>query len=89
MESRLICRFTGRIQGVGFRATVAKYAEDLGINGFIRNEPDGSVMLDVDGKKEDLRSLLKRVQDRPAGEIEYADAIWGGSLSRKKGFSVG
>lgn len=39
----------GRVQGVGFRFLVMREAEDIGLAGFARNEPDGSVTLHLEG----------------------------------------
>ena len=37
------CRVEGRVQGVFFRASTQREAQQLGINGYARNLPDGSV----------------------------------------------
>ena len=42
----------GRVQGVWFRESAKKKAHELEINGWIRNEPDGSVYAEVDGEEE-------------------------------------
>ncbi len=34
---------TGKVQGVWYRATVQRNAQDLGLDGYVRNLPDGSV----------------------------------------------
>lgn len=39
-------RIYGRVQGVGFRVSAQKKADELGITGFVRNEPDGTVYLE-------------------------------------------
>lgn len=39
----------GRVQGVGFRRFVQRCAEDLGVRGWVRNLPDGSVECEVEG----------------------------------------
>jgi len=88
MNARLIARFRGRVQGVGFRATTLYHADGLNVHGFVRNEPDGSVLLDVDGSKTHLNELLQRVESRPAGSIEDSDITWSDSLGRSNGFSV-
>jgi acylphosphatase len=47
--TRVIARVTGRVQGVNFRAAAARVARRYGLAGWVRNEPDGSVLLDVEG----------------------------------------
>ncbi len=88
MTERLIARFRGRVQGVGFRATTLYHADGLNVHGFVRNEPDGSVLLDVDGSKAHLKELLDRIQSRPAGSIDDSEITWGESLERSNGFSI-
>jgi acylphosphatase len=39
---------TGTVQGVFFRAHTRKKAEELGVKGFVRNEPDGSVYIEAE-----------------------------------------
>ncbi len=54
-------RVRGRVQGVGFRHFVASRASAFRLNGWVRNEPDGSVLVVVDGADEQLdrfRDLL-------------------------------
>lgn len=86
---RLIARYSGRVQGVGFRATVLHHACGLDIHGFVRNEASGCVLLDVDGTKEQLNELLQRIASRPAGTIDHCDVSFVESLQRSKGLSIG
>ena len=51
-------RVTGKVQGVYFRDTARKEAENLGIEGFARNEPDGSVYIEAEGSDEALLKFL-------------------------------
>jgi acylphosphatase len=48
----------GCVQGVLFRQSAAYKAEELGITGFVRNDYDGSVYLEVEGKKEILDKFV-------------------------------
>jgi acylphosphatase len=88
MNVRLIARYRGRVQGVGFRATVLFHAKGLDVHGFVGNQPDGSVLLDVDGPKVQLRQLADRIESRPAGAIDDCDLIWTDSLQRSGGLSI-
>ena len=54
---------TGRVQQVGFRAFVQRRARELGLVGFVRNDPDGSVEVVARGAADlvaRLEELLRR-----------------------------
>ncbi len=48
----------GRVQGVYFRVFTQKQANKLGINGFVKNCPDGSVYIEAQGEKQALDQLI-------------------------------
>lgn len=48
---------TGLIQGVFFRQGVKEQADALGLTGWVRNEPDGSVEIVAEGGEENLQKL--------------------------------
>ena len=56
--TRLRVRLYGRVQGVGFRYRAAERAMDLGLTGWVRNLPDGSVEVEAQGPSEQLRQFL-------------------------------
>ncbi|HUS26275.1 MAG TPA: acylphosphatase [Nevskiaceae bacterium] len=51
-------RVTGKVQGVYFRDSARQHAEVLGITGFARNEPDGSVYIEAEGDDTALHEFL-------------------------------
>lgn len=53
-SKRLAVRFTGTVQGVGFRWTCREIARERGLTGWVRNEFDGSVSLEIQGEAEDV-----------------------------------
>jgi len=67
---RYVVRFTGRVQGVGFRATTLFVSQGLDVHGFVRNEPDGGVLLDVEGREASLKELLQRIQTSMGERID-------------------
>ncbi|GAB5515154.1 acylphosphatase [Rhodopirellula baltica] len=60
-QTRKVVRYRGDVQGVGFRANAIHQGRGLNIKGFVRNEPDGDVLLDVQGPTNDLKELLRRI----------------------------
>lgn len=58
---RKYMRFTGRVQGVGFRYRAKYAAQGLGITGWVRNEWDGSVEMEVQGTQEQINQMLKMI----------------------------
>ena len=46
---RVKVHFVGEVQGVGFRWTARKVANELDLAGWVRNEPDGSVSMELQG----------------------------------------
>lgn len=61
--------FTGRVQGVFFRATSVEIAQRFDVVGFVRNLPDGSVELEAEGPDDQVASLLAAVRDHYRGNI--------------------
>jgi len=55
----------GRVQGVGFRYFVRSRAKELGLNGFVRNGYEGKVIIEAEGDKKDLDTLLDYLRIGP------------------------
>lgn len=56
--------FEGRVQGVGFRATTRSIARDFQVVGQVRNLPDRSVELIIEGEPEQLNAMLAALLKR-------------------------
>ena len=50
--------FQGRVQGVGFRYTAKNMAQSLGLVGWVQNEWDGTVTMEVQGRENLINKLL-------------------------------
>ena len=67
--------FSGRVQGVGFRATCQSLARSIKVVGYVRNLPDGRVELLVEGETGEIDTLLTTIQREMARYIANATAI--------------
>ena len=56
----------GRVQGVVYRASCCRQAMALGLGGWVRNRPDGSVELEAEGTPTRLNDLLVWCEKGPA-----------------------
>lgn len=56
----------GRVQGVGYRYFVLRQAEALGVTGFARNRPDGSVEVVAEAPEPTLCDFEDRLRQGPA-----------------------
>ncbi|QDV36490.1 acylphosphatase [Tautonia plasticadhaerens] len=58
------CRvsYDGRVQGVGFRATACRIADDFEVGGTVRNLDDGRVELVVEGPEDEVETFLAAVR---------------------------
>lgn len=77
-ETVLIVRVTGRVQGVFFRAWAQGQAEALGLRGWVRNEPDGSVAALVIGGEKPVRDLVRALhRGPPAAKVARVETMPG------------
>ncbi len=55
----------GKVQGVWYRASTKKKAEELGVFGFVVNEDDGSVYAEIEGPEEKVNEMIKWCGEGP------------------------
>jgi len=62
---------SGRVQGVGFRYRAYYAARCLGLTGWVRNEDDGTVTLEVQGKEDKLAQIFVLIQQSDFIDITH------------------
>jgi acylphosphatase len=67
IRRRLIVR--GRVQGVGFRYSLARQAQSRGVAGSAANRPDGTVEAVLEGEPEAVESLVRWCEEGPRGAV--------------------
>ncbi len=66
-------KVTGKVQGVWFRANTKDKADELRLSGYVKNEPDGSVFIEVSGNKKLVDNFIKWVEKGP--ELAHVDNL--------------
>ena len=66
-SERLRLRVTGRVQGVWYRGAMQNEANRLGVHGWVRNLPDGSVEAVIEGAPSAVRALADWCKTGPPG----------------------
>jgi acylphosphatase len=89
MRARAVVVFRGRVQGVNFRAYCAWKAEELGLDGYVRNLPDGSVEAVFEGDKAVIEACIEWNQGaQPSARVDAVDVSWTETKGEFKGFHV-
>ncbi len=86
---RLRIEVRGRVQGVGFRWFTRAVAEELGLVGWVRNLPDGSVLCEAQGERAAVERFAARIRQGPAHAcVERADVTPLAANQGEVGFDV-
>ncbi len=72
-----LAHVTGTVQGVGFRAWTRNESLRLGLTGYVRNLPDGSVQVVASGDQTALDQLLALLKSGPPGNRSPKRAVTG------------
>jgi acylphosphatase len=75
--ARLRALVRGRVQGVGFRASVQHEGERLGLAGWVRNLNDGGVEVEAEGERAALDRLLAYLKRGPrTARVDSVTSEW-------------
>lgn len=73
MRTSVDLHVTGRVQGVSFRYYAEREATRLGIAGWVRNEPDGSVAAHAEGDPGAVEAFVRWCHDGPS--MAYVERV--------------
>ena len=61
--------FTGRVQGIGFRFTALNIANRCKLTGFVRNMPDNSVEMLIQGSADSIADCIRDINESFTGYL--------------------
>jgi acylphosphatase len=86
---RVRVRIHGRVQGVFFRAETRSRAESLGLAGWVRNAPDGSVEALFEGDPDRVDSMVEWCRRGPSGaHVKEVEVLEQEAGQAERGFRV-
>lgn len=81
-------RFTGQVQGVGFRYTAVSIAYNLDITGWVMNDWDGSVLMEAQGTQSEIDSLINKLYNAPFIEIDNIEKTPLSVITEERSFRI-
>lgn len=89
MKARAHAIFRGRVQGVYFRDTARRHAAAAGVNGWVRNLPDGTVEAVLEGERSAVEEVLHRCRvEQPRARVTAMDVEWEEYRGDLSGFTI-
>ncbi|WP_333784753.1 acylphosphatase [Thermocrinis sp.] len=80
---------SGRVQGVGFRSWTKRLGESYGLEGWVRNLPDGRVEVFVQGHEDVVQSFVWKLWEGPEGaRVDKMEIIKEVASHEEKGFYI-
>ncbi|MBW4888684.1 acylphosphatase [Mucilaginibacter sp. HMF5004] len=78
----------GKVQGVSFRMSTKAVADQIGVRGFIKNEPNGDVYIEAEGDDFSIPLFLDWCNDGPTGAVVEAVETHEAELRNYRNFEV-
>lgn len=86
---RLTAKIRGRVQGVSFRYNTRHVAQRYGLSGWVRNEPDNSVMVIAEGPEDTLLLFEQFLHRGPPGAlVRSVERSWSDASGEFSSFEV-
>jgi acylphosphatase len=88
-DSRVHLKIYGRVQGVSFRYYARRQAASLGLVGWVRNCPDGSVEAVAEGEETAVQEFVSWAHSGPSGaHVERLECDRGGPPVEEHTFRI-
>lgn len=88
-HERAHVRVSGQVQGVFFRDSTRRKAEELGLAGWVKNLPDGRVEAVFEGPSEKVREMVRWCEEGPQqASVENVASDFENSGEDLQGFEV-
>lgn len=85
----LYLKIFGDVQGVNFRYYAKEIAQRLGLVGWVRNDPDGTVECEAEGEEESLEKFLEWAKKGPKwARVEKMEEKWGACKGEFNKFEI-
>ena len=79
----------GDVQGVGFRYFVQRKAQQIGLQGWVRNNDNGTVEVVAEGSREQLEDLKRTLQEGPRmARVDRVETRWSSATGGMRGFEL-
>lgn len=89
MPHQALINITGKVQGVGYRLSALREAKELGLKGYVRNMPNGSVEILAQGEKEKILKFAQWCKEGPsAAEVTHIKINWSEYADRHNDFKI-
>ncbi len=89
MNRRVHLTISGDVQGVSFRSYARQEALRLGVSGWVRNTPDGSVEIVAEGEEALLGKLIALCRQGPRhAAVAHVAIAWEPFTGAFSGFSI-
>jgi len=80
--------FSGHVQGVGFRYSTLQVAKEFEVAGYVKNQPDGRVLLEAEGRAGVVDEFISAVAERMHGHVRKMERTQQKRAAVFQGFEI-
>ena len=80
--------FSGSVQGVGFRYTTMQIAREYEVAGYVRNLPDGRVLIEAEGATSEVSQFVAAIEERMHGYVRRLERSSARRPPQFRGFAI-